>query len=164
MQPCNPVLPSYSWYVSQHSTGVSLRFGAWGHLDLAPGQSLCKALKVLKIYSGSDAKSSQAKLSSQPVNLPSARLLMKPLILWSQLANSPSSLFVNPQVSAEYSNAGLAHAQETFALSSSGMLWFTSKLWIFFPIWILEYFSQLIVWIIYRLIIKQGFHRVLKWD
>ena len=61
------------------SAGVSLRFGAGGHLDLAPGQSLCKALKMLKIYSCRDAKSSLAKLSLQPVNLPGARPLMKPL-------------------------------------------------------------------------------------
>ena len=50
--------------------GVSLRFGAGGHLDLAPGQSLCKALKILKHFSYRDAKSSQAKLSLQPVNCP----------------------------------------------------------------------------------------------
>ena len=28
--------------------GVSLRLGAGGYLDLAPGQSLCKALKIFK--------------------------------------------------------------------------------------------------------------------
>ena len=55
------------------SAGVPLRFGAGGHLDLAPGQSLCKALKILKIYSCRDAKSSRAKPSSQPVNLLGAR-------------------------------------------------------------------------------------------
>ena len=48
-------------------SGFSLRFGAGGHLDLAPGQSLCKALKILKIYSSRDAKSSWAKPSSQPL-------------------------------------------------------------------------------------------------
>ena len=62
-------------YVKYGISGVSL-FGAGGHLDLAPGQSLCKALKILKIYSCSDAKSSQAKLSSQLFNLPSAWPLM----------------------------------------------------------------------------------------
>ena len=53
-------------------------------MDLAPGQSLCKALKILKIYSCRDAKSSREKLSSQPVNLPGARLLMKLLHSHSQ--------------------------------------------------------------------------------
>ena len=57
--------------------GVSLRFGVGGHLDF--GQSLCKALKNLKIFSYRDAESSRAKLSSQSFNLPSARLFMKPL-------------------------------------------------------------------------------------
>ena len=46
---------------------------------MAPGQSLCKALKMLKIYSCRDAKSSRAKPSLQPVNLPGAQLLMKSL-------------------------------------------------------------------------------------
>ena len=62
-----------------HPAGVSLRFGAGGHLGLVPGQSLYKALKILKIYSCRDAGSSRAKLSSQPVNLPGAQPLMKPL-------------------------------------------------------------------------------------
>ena len=57
-------------------TGVALRLGAGGHLDLAPGQNLCKALKILKVYSCRDAKSSWAKPPSQPVNLPSAQPLM----------------------------------------------------------------------------------------
>ena len=59
--------------------GVWLWFGAGGHLDLAPGQSLCKALKILKLYNWRDAEISGAKPSSQPVNLPGARPLMKPL-------------------------------------------------------------------------------------
>ena len=54
--------------ISKHTTGVSLRFGAGGHLDLAPGQNFYKALKILKIYSSRDTKSSQAKLSSRLVN------------------------------------------------------------------------------------------------
>ena len=58
---------------------VSLRFGAGGHLDLAPRQSLCKALKIFKVYSRRDAKGSQAKLSSQPANLPGVQPFMKPL-------------------------------------------------------------------------------------
>ena len=49
---------------------ISLRLGAEGHLDLAPGQSLCKALKILKIYSCRDGKSSRTKPSSRLVNLP----------------------------------------------------------------------------------------------
>ena len=50
-------------------------------------------------------------------------------ILWLQLASSPSSLSVSAQISGAYSNAaGLTHAQKYFALSFSGMLWFTSKL------------------------------------
>ena len=49
-------------------------------MDLAPGQSLCKALKILKICSYRDAKSSRVKPSSQLVNLSGARLLMKPLV------------------------------------------------------------------------------------
>ena len=48
-------------------------------MDLAPGQSLCKALKILTIYSCRDAKSSWAKPYSHPVNLPGAWPLMKPL-------------------------------------------------------------------------------------
>ena len=48
-------------------------------MDLSPGQSLCKALKILKIYSCRDAKISRAKPSSRLANLPGARLLMKPL-------------------------------------------------------------------------------------
>ena len=59
--------------------GVSLRFGAGGQLDLAPRQSLCKALRILQIYSYRDVKNSWEKPSSQPVNLPSAWPLMKPL-------------------------------------------------------------------------------------
>ena len=51
------------------------RLGAGGHLDLAPRQSLCEVLKILKIYSWRDGKSSWAKPPSQPVNLPSARPL-----------------------------------------------------------------------------------------
>ena len=42
-------------------------------------QSLFKALKILKIYSCRDAKSRQAKLSSQLINLPGAWPLIKPL-------------------------------------------------------------------------------------
>ena len=59
--------------------GVSLRFGAGGYLDLAPGQSLGKAFKILKIYSFIDAESSRAKPSLQPIKLSSAWPLMKPL-------------------------------------------------------------------------------------
>ena len=40
------------------------------------------ALKILKIYSCRDAKTSWAKLSSQPVNLPGAQPLMKLLAKW----------------------------------------------------------------------------------
>ena len=46
---------------------VSFRFGARGHLDLAPGQSLYKALKFFKIFNWRDDKSSQAKPSICPV-------------------------------------------------------------------------------------------------
>ena len=52
------------------SSGVLLRFGAGGHLELAPGQSLCKALKILNIYSCQDAKRGWAKQSSRLVSLP----------------------------------------------------------------------------------------------
>ena len=62
------------------AAGVSLRFGAGGHSALAPRQSSCKALKILKIYSCRDAKSSLAKPSSQPVNISGAWPLMKPLL------------------------------------------------------------------------------------
>ena len=48
---------------------------------MAPGQSLWKAWKFFKIFSCRDAESSQATPSSQPVNLPSAQPLMKPLII-----------------------------------------------------------------------------------
>ena len=75
----------YPLYISKHpaitSKGVSLRFEAEGHLDLAPGKSLWRTLTSLKIYSSRDAKSSWAKPSSQPVNLPGARPLMKALLL-----------------------------------------------------------------------------------
>ena len=50
--------------------------GAGGHLDLAPRQSLCKALKIVK---SKVAESRRAKPSSQLVNLPGGRPLMKPL-------------------------------------------------------------------------------------
>ena len=48
---------------------------------MAPGQSLCKALKILEIYNWRDAEISLAKPSSQPVNFPSARPLKKPLCI-----------------------------------------------------------------------------------
>ena len=50
-------------------------------MDLAPGQSLYKALKMLNIYSCTNAKSSRAKLSLLPVNLPNVRPLVKPLVI-----------------------------------------------------------------------------------
>ena len=65
-------------------SGVSLRLRAEGHLDLAPRQSLCKALKILKIHScRENGKSSWAKPSSKLVNLPDGRCpgpLIKPLV------------------------------------------------------------------------------------
>ena len=76
------------------NSGVSLRFGAGGHLDLAPGQSLCKALKILNIYSCRDAKSSRAKLSLQPVNIPGTWPLMKPLRTTEACVLAPQ-MFIN---------------------------------------------------------------------
>ena len=59
---------------------VSLRFGAGGHLiGFDTRARFLQSLEILKIYSCRDAKSSQAELSSQLVNLPSVRPLMKPL-------------------------------------------------------------------------------------
>ena len=52
----------FTWRNDEY-IGVSLRFGEGGHLDLASGQSLCKALKILKIYSCGDARSSRVKPS-----------------------------------------------------------------------------------------------------
>ena len=56
-------------------TGVSLRLGAGGHLDLVRRQSLCKALKILKI--------NFIVAEIVMVNLPGARPLMKPQELTS---------------------------------------------------------------------------------
>ena len=64
---------------------------------MAPWQSLCKALKILKICSCRDAKSSQAKPSSQPVNLPGAWPLMKPLYSKHFMHYTLSYLLVGPR-------------------------------------------------------------------
>ena len=97
-------------------------FGAGGYLDLAPGKSLSKALKILRIDNRRDAEISWVKLSSQQVNLPSALPLMKPL--WNCSLNGRLELYSSSEQSdAEAKASSLDHHANT-VISQSFIYYF----------------------------------------